>query len=215
MAGKSRISILKWVVASAIALVGAGGGLVAILQYQDARRQATEARYQQALATWSAFTPASLSHGAHDIDILGGHYVDLDLGRVAMSLTGPAWDVQFVIGSSGGGPAANEVGLRLNEGVEVADLGVADFSQVGYRDIRDAEFRAGRQIGGRGRFAYFSHITAAPDGGYLFAIKTSAGNVAKFQVKDYTHQSVLGVRSVRVRYEVFPSVPDPPRPRRQ
>ncbi|WP_166839064.1 hypothetical protein [Rheinheimera pleomorphica] len=207
-----KASWLKWSVGAVIALIGAAGGAVALLEYLDAKRAAAETRYQQAIATWDAFTPAVIGQNKQT-EMLLGWYIDLDVGLVAMSLTGSDWDLksdlELIYREEAGKQRAVGTkweGLRANTNVQWAHLGVTEFSLVGYRDVRDATFQTGGWL-------YRSHPTAAPGPGYIFAIKTSDNNVAKVQIVRYEPHNSYS-RRMFVRYEVYPIVADPPRPRR-
>ena len=207
-----KASWLKWSVGAVIALIGAAGGAVAVLEYLDAKRAAAETRYQQAIAGWEAFTPALISQ-QEQVEVLWGWDIDLDVGLVAMSLSGSNWDLQseleLIHREEAGKKRAVGTkweGLRANTNVQWAHLGVVEFSAVAYRDIRDATFQTGGWL-------YRSHPTAAPGPGYIFAIKTSDGNLAKLQIVRYEPHNSYS-RRMFVRYEVYPIVPDPPRPRR-
>lgn len=215
-ADTKRISWIKWIVGSIIAMIGAGGGGVAVWQYLDAKQAAAAREYGRALAEWEAFSPRPI--GKNDkVELLWGWHMDLDTGLVAMSLIGPKWDLRSdleITRSKDGRKATGtkSEGLEANENVKWANIGVIDFDSVGYRDIRDAEFQS--QRAGRGdKFIYRSHPTAAPGPGHIFAIKTSDGNVAKLQIVGYAPHSSYS-RKMFVRYEVYPVVADLPRPRR-
>ena len=202
----------KWIVGTVIALIGAASGAVAVLEHLDAKRAAAESSYQQAIARWNAFTPRPIGQSER-AEMLFGWYLDLDVGLVAMSLTGSSWDLRsdldLIVREDGGKKRAVGTkweGLRANDNVQWAHLGVTDFSSVGYRDIRDATFQTGGWL-------YQSHPTAAPGPGYIFAIKTSDGNLAKLQIVGYEPHNSYS-RKMFLRYEVYPVVADPPRPRR-
>ncbi|SMO76492.1 hypothetical protein [Fodinibius sediminis] len=205
-------SWFKWTIGVAIAFIGAGGGLVALLQYMDARQAERQRQYQEQLKVWREFSPQSISHGIHEVEILGGRYIDLDKGQVSMGRIPGAWDLQFNIDLS------SYEGFRANDNVTWFPFGIVDFASVGYREIRDSEYLEPRHLFPHPRrkdekYLYLSHITSAPLPGYAFSLKTSAKNVALVQIKEYK-QHPSGPRNVVLRYEVFPIVADPPRPRR-
>jgi hypothetical protein len=194
-----------------IALIGAGGGLVAFLQYLDEKRVAEEREYRQALERWENFAPRSVSRGVQTIEVRGGDRFDLDTG-LATSNPGPGsgWDLMF-----GCWPQASE-SLRASDKVEWADFGVVDSDDVGYREVRDADFDSRRHPQSGNPDLYMAHKSNVPGPGYAFAIRTSNNNVAKVQIVRYrsVDPNPDVCRNVTLRYEVFPIEPDPPRPRR-
>lgn len=209
----NRPNWVKWIVGTVIALMGAAGGAVAVLEYLDAKKATSEKNYERAMAEWKAFTPTPIDQNDR-AKLLGGWHMDLDKGLLAMSLTGKTWDLRsdIEIIFRGNGDKKHAVGtksegIQANENVQWAHIGVADFDSMGYRDIRDAKFQSGEWV-------YRSHPTAAPGPGYIFAIKTSDGNVAKLQIIDYESQNSYS-RYMLLRYVVYPLVPDPPLPQRK
>lgn len=205
-------SWFKWVIGTLIALIGAAGGLVALLEYLDAKDFEKQQKYLLQLKEWEEFSPQSISHGDHDVEMMGGWYIDLDKGQVSMSMIGSSWDLQFKVDLS------NNEGFRANDDVEWSPLGVVDFSSIDYREIRDAKYVVPRQLDTRpkrkdDKYLYLSHVTSAPVPGYAFTLRTSAKNVALVQIHEYRlHPS--GSRNVVLRYKVFPDVAGPSRPRR-
>ncbi len=206
-------SWVKWSVGTVIALIGAAGGAVAVFEYLDAKQAAAEKSYERAIAEWQAFTPPSIGQNER-VEMLWGWEINLDKGLIAKSLTGRRWDLrsEFEIINREDGGRKRAVGTRwegiqANDNVQWAHIGVTDFDLVGYREIRDAKFQSGERV-------YRSHPTAAPGPGYIFAIKTSDGNVAKLQIVDYEPHNSYS-RKMILRYVVYPLVPDPPRPRRK
>jgi hypothetical protein len=207
-----RSAWFKWIVGAIIALIGAGGGLVAVLQYLDSKQAAAERQYQQALEEWERFSPQSISRGVQNVELRGGDRFNLETGRVT-SAPGPGetWDLMF-----GCWPQGYE-SLRALDGVEWFDLGVVDFSAVRYRDIRDARYESRRQPTTGYRDLYYAHKSNVPGKGYAFVVKTTDNNVAKVQIVGYrsVDPNPEVCRDVSLRYEVFPIVHDPPRPRRR
>ena len=209
MSEHARGSRVKWAVGTMVGLVGAGGGIVALLQYADSTSAAAESEYQEALEEWRSFAPASISGTPNEVELLGGWFVDLDLGRSSMSATGRAWDLRFTVDRE-----HVWIGILANAEVEWSDLGTVDFATIPYRDLRDAEFTDVRA--GRGdKYLYYSHITAAVGPGYTFAVRTPADHVGKVQIVNYVLGANSRPRGVRLRYEFFPIASDPPRPRRR
>jgi hypothetical protein len=207
-----RSSWFKWIVGVIIALIGAGGGLVAILQYLDSKRAAAERQYQQALEEWERFSPQSISRGIQNVELRGLDRFNLETGRVTSAPGfGETWDLMF-----GCWPQGRE-SLRASDGVEWSDLGVVEFSAVRYREIRDARYESRLHPTTGYRDLYYAHKSNVPRKGYTFAVKTKDNNVAKVQIVDYksVDPNPLVCRNVSLRYEVFPIVNDPPRPRRR
>lgn len=58
---------IKWTVGAVITLMGAGGGLVAVLQYLDDRRATAWREYQEAFAEWEAYSPESIAGGPQEV----------------------------------------------------------------------------------------------------------------------------------------------------
>ena len=202
----------KWIVGSIIALIGAGGGLVSVLQYLDAKGEAAEQRYQHELVDWERFSPHSISHGVQKVEVRGGDRFNLETGRVTSNPDSTdTWDLMI-----GCWPQARE-SLRAADGVEWLDLGVIDFSALRYRDIRDAKYKSQRHPKTGYRDLYYAHRSNVPGKGYAFAIKTSDNNVAKVQIVSYVSvdPDPEVCRNVSLLYEVFPVVTDPPRPLRR
>lgn len=207
-----RGSWFKWIIGSIIALIGAGGGLVAFLQYLDDRQETKNRQYQQALTAWENFSPQSLSRGIQKITLRGLDRFDLETGRVTSNPeSNLKWDIMF-----GCWPNARE-SLRASDGVKWFNIGVVKLSDVGYRDIRDASFSNPRHPQSGNRDFYYSHISNVPGPEYAYAVKTSDNNVAKVQIVSYrsTSNDPNVCRDVTLRYEIFPIVQDPPRPRRK
>lgn len=211
MPDEKRSAWFKWFVGSVIALIGAGGGLVAILNYVDARREQAETEFQQALTEWENFQPPS--NGVQRVRLRGLDRFDLETGRVTSNPNASAvdWDLLF-----GCWPGAQE-SLRASDGVQWADLGVVDFEALRYREIRDAAFQSARHGVTGHPDLYYDHKSNAPGEKYTFAVKTPDDNVAKVQILGYENVSPdpEACRNVSLQYEVFPIVPDPPRPRRR
>lgn len=207
-----RSSWFKWIVGSIIAIIGAGGGLVAVLQYLDAKGEAAERQYRLALVEWERFSPQSISHGVQKVEVRGGDRFNLETGRVTSN---PAptdkWDLLF-----GCWPNARE-SLRAADGVEWSDFGVVDFSALRYRDVRDARYGGLSHPTSGSRDLYYAHKSNVPGQGYAFAVKTSDNNIAKVQIVSYrsVDPNPEACRNVSLRYEVFPVVTDPPRPFRR
>lgn len=208
MSEKSSHSRKKWAVGSIIAVVAAGGGLVFLMQYCDAKREARDQAYQQEMEQWSSFQPSPLSGGVVETIIPGGHFIDLDTGDITSSTVGYAWDLQF---NTDKGPSW--VGLRADKSAEWADLGNVNIEKLKYRDVRDTDFISKRE-GENDMFLFLAHVTSAPDPGTTYAIKTSEDNIAEVQIVQYIRKD-NGYYNLQVRYIVYPYAPDPPKPERK
>ncbi|MDH3691237.1 MAG: hypothetical protein OEU36_17475 [Gammaproteobacteria bacterium] len=209
---KKGQSWFRWALGSLIAVVGAGTGLVAVLSYYDSKQAEAEREFQERLAEWQVFEPDSLSRQAQTVELSGLDRLDLETGRATgVPKSGLKWDLLFVCG-----PQGNEA-IRAASGVQWHHLGKVSFSDVTYRDIRDAEFQSNRNPETGYNDMFYAHRGNVPGEGYAFAIKTSDNNVAKVQIMEY--RSLQGnpqaCRYVTLRYEVFPIVVDPPRPQRR
>ena len=204
-----RAGWIKWVVGSSIALIGAGGGLVAFMQYLDARRDAKIRQYEADLAEWNSFSPQSTTFGAQELEIKGGECVDLNLGRPADSISSDA-DLCFFFW-----PDERKWGLAVFNGVAWADLGVVDFASVDYRTVRDAPFKGPNSTRGEIDFLYKTDKDDVPGPRYTYALRLNGEQVAKVQIKAYREERRFDRDwpYVRIVYEVFPILPDPPRPR--
>lgn len=201
-------SWIKWSVGVVIGLIGAAGGAVAVFEYLDAKQANKEKIYEREMAEWKTFAPPPIGQNER-VEMMLGWYLDLDKGLIAMSLIGKKWDLKTesdLIIHDNRAVGTKWEGMRVNSNVQWTHIGVADYDLIGYREIRDAKFQSGNWV-------YQSHPTAAPGPGYIFAIKTSEGNVAKLQILDYKPHNSYS-RKIFLRYVVYPVVADPPRPRR-
>lgn len=204
----------KWTLGAVIALLGAGGGLVAVLKYLDDRSIAAERKYQEALAAWEAFAPSSISLGSQEAEVEVGECLDLDLGRMLDFLADDR-DLCFHRW-----PDEDVIALSAHPDVLAADLGVVDFSQISYRAVRDAPFVEIPSFEGGLPFLFRSKVNRAPRSGYTYALRLPSRRVAKVQILKYEerpHERIpnLSWARVHLRYEVLPITPDPPRPRRR
>lgn len=205
-------SRVNWIIGIIVSILAAGGGIVALLEYNDSVNKKEYESYQIKMEAWNNFSPQSISHGVHDVELLGGRFIDIDKGQVAMSMIGSSWDLQFNIDQY---PFE---GIRTNKGVKWSPLGVVDFSSISYREIRDAKYKEPRHLDSRpqrrnDRYLYLSHLTAAPVPGYAFTLKTSAKNIALVQILKYKKHT-SGSRIIVLRYKVFPIMSDPPKPKK-
>ena len=206
---KKSVSWFRWIVGVIVSVLAAGGGIVAILQYQDSRAAEAQARYQREIEIWRNFSPKSLSIGVQRVEFRPLDRFDLESGHVT-GVPERQWDLLF-----GCWPQGRE-SLRASVGVSWSDRGVANFEKVRYREIRDARFVAPKHQRTGYLDLYYAHRSNTPRDGYIFFIKTTEGNVAKIQITGYrvVDPNPKVCRNVKLQYEVFPVVGDPPKPRR-
>ena len=160
---KKHISWFRWIVGIIVSILAAGGGIVALLEYQDSRSKEAEALYQRKLEIWSNFSPNSLSGGVQNVELRPLDRFDLETGH-ATGVPEMQWDLLF-----GCWPQGRE-SLRAARGVSWSDRGVANLNKVGYREIRDANFISPKNsITGYPDF-YFAHKSNVPREGYIFFI---------------------------------------------
>ena len=199
----------KWLVGVVIALLAAGGGIVALLNYIEGQEQQKRQQYQIELEQWDNFSPSSISKGPQDTTIRGLDRIDLETGLVSSNPSPDRqWDLLF-----GCWPESYE-SLRALDGVSCFEKGVADFQAIRYREIRDAGYTVRRNATTGYNDLYYAHVSNVPGEGYIFYIRTPEGNVAKLQIIGYelVGNNPLVCRNMKIRYDVFPVVSDPPRP---
>jgi hypothetical protein len=97
--------------------------------------QTARAAYQIELEKWLSFSPPSLKGGTQTGKLMGSF--DFVTGRIDLAPNNNRqWDLAFICG-----PGGYEA-LRALEGVSWFELGVANFDNIKYRDLRDAKFIA-------------------------------------------------------------------------
>jgi hypothetical protein len=199
----------KWLVGIVIALLAAGGGIVALLNYFEGQEQQKRQQYQVELERWNTFSPSSISKGPQDATLRGLDRIDLETGLVSSNpSSNRQWDLLF-----GCWPESYE-SLRALDGVTWFEKGVADFQAIMYREIRDAGYEVRRNATTGYNDLYYAHMSNVPGEDYIFYIRTPEGNVAKLQIIGYelVDNNPLVCRNMKIRYDVFPVVSDPPRP---
>jgi len=204
-------SWFKWLVGIVIACLGAGGGIVALLNYFESQNQQKQQQYQVELDRWNNFSPTSISGGVQAATLNGLVSIDFETGSTSTSPSSDKqkhWDLLF-----GCWPKSYE-SLRALDGVSWSEVGVIDFDSIRYREIRDATYFASQNPSTGYNDLYYQHMSNVPREGFVFYIKTYEGNVAKFQIVSYVliDNNPLICRDMNIRYEVFPVVSDPPRP---
>ncbi|MDY6994085.1 MAG: hypothetical protein SVR94_15985 [Pseudomonadota bacterium] len=205
-------SWFKWAVGSIIALIAAGGGLVAILNYYDNKRAEDNLRYQQALEEWNNFSPESITGGVQEVKLRGADRFDLETGRFTSNPEpGFRWDLQFVCGTN-----AREAMRVPGDNVAWHEFGVLNFESIKYRELRDANYISRRHNVTNYYDLYYAHKSNVPQDGYTFAVKTTDDNVALVQIAGYESidPNPEVCRNVELKYDVYPIVDDPPKPSR-
>lgn len=204
---------VKWVVGSLIAAISAGGGLVAVLNYVDDRSDEANKAYREAMAEWEAFSPESIASKPQVVEISAGKCLDLDRGRL-VEMISRDWELCFHWYRDD-----SRIGLSIGNNVQVVEFGVAEFAQIDYRSLRDAAFTEAPTIYRDLPMLFRQHKNDAPRAGYTYFLKLPTRRVAKVQIVRYGESRLMENADlmwpyVQLRYEVFPIVPDPPRPRR-
>ena len=192
-----------------IAVLAAGSGIVALLNYYGNQKQQEWQQYQQELEQWNNFSPPSLSKGSREVTLRGLDRIDFESGLVSANpQTDRQWDLLF-----GCWPEGYE-SLRALEGVSWSELGVANLDAIKYREIRDAKYKAQKSPATGYNDLYYAHKSNVPGKGYIFFVKTPEGNIAKLQITGYdiVDNNPLVCRNMRMKYELFPVKSDPPKP---
>ncbi|MEH6537757.1 MAG: hypothetical protein V7719_15255 [Psychroserpens sp.] len=206
---KKKGSRLNWFIGIFISILAAGGGIVALLEYNDSVKTKENKNHQKQLTDWENFSPESLSLGVQNVTLLGSAPFDLESGHTTTGFSNKTTDIFF-----GCWPQGNE-SLRASKGVSWSDQGVINFENIKYRKIRDAKFVSKKHKKSKNFDLYYDHKSNVPRKGHVFFIKTVEGNVAKIQIIDYISDANPQVcRSMKLKYEVFPVVKDPPKPKK-
>jgi len=210
-------STSKWLVGIIISLLAAGGGIVKLLEYRDNqqkqeienRRQAEET-YQNELLMWENFSPPSLARDIKVVELRGGSFLNLEIGHISDIFENRKSDLLF---SKGAGVYAHEF-LRAINNAGWSDVGVVNFEDISYREIRDARYASPRNNKSGYPDLFYAYGSGVPRQGYVYFIKTNEGNIAKIQIQDYksVHNNPAVLRNIIIKYEVFPIIADPPRP---
>lgn len=214
---KNKGSTLKWLIGILISLVAAGGGIVKLLEYRDSQQdqeieigKQKEAADQEKIFEWENFSPASLANGTQIVELRGGSYLNLENGHISDMHELQKSDLLF---SKGGGVYGHEYLRALNKAAW-SDIGVVNFEDIKYREIRDARYSSPKNNKSGYPDLFYAYGSGVPRVGYVFFIKTIEGNVAKIRIQDYKsfNNNPAVVRNIVFKYEVFPIVNDPPRP---
>ena len=134
--------------------------------------------------------------------------LDLESGLVSANPGNDRqWDLLF------GCWPDNYESLRTLSGVSWVELGLVDFENIGYRNIRDANFNTSINSNTGYSDIYFAHRSNVPGEGYVFLIKTPEGNVGKLQIVGYENDAnPQAARRMKIRYKLYPVVPDSSKP---
>ena len=206
---KKKKSKLNWFIGILVSILAAGGGIVALLEYNDSIKREENIDHQKRMAEWNNFSPESISLGVGTIDLWPNAPFDLESGHRTTGASDRTTDIIFKCW-----PQGNE-SLRASKGVSWSDQGVKKFENISYRKIRDAKFVSPKHNKTKKFDLFYAHKSNVPRKGHVFFIKTVEGNIAKIQIVKYIADSNPQVcRSMRIKYEVFPVVKDPPRPRK-
>ena len=206
---KKKGSRLNWFIGIFISILAAGGGIVALLEYNDSIIKKDNKDFEKEMVAWENFSPESLSLGVQSDIILASAPYDLEKGSMITGFSNKTSDFSF-----GCWPQGNE-SLRAFKGVSWSNQGVMNFENIKYRKIRDATFSSPNHQKSGNLDLFFAHKSSVPRKGHVFFIKTVEGNIAKVQIIDYISGGNPQVcRSIKIKYEVFPIVKDPPKPKR-
>ena len=158
---------------------------------------------------WNNYSPESLSIGAQTKVLEGAYFFDLDKGDPAVNRN-KQHDIYW-----GAGADFTEY-LRAENGITWFDRGVVNFDKIKYRQIQDAKYSSPRHVKSNNLDLFNARRNVAPSNGHAFFVKTTKGNVAKIQITGFfsPHNNIQLPRSIGIKYEVFPVVKDPPKPKR-
>lgn len=206
---KKRGIRFRWFIGVFVSILAAGGGIVALLEYNDSVKKEEHVRYQKKLDNWKNFSPESLSLGVQNVNLLASAPFDLETGHRTTGSSNHTTDIFF------GCWAQGYESLRASKGVSWSDQGVINFENIKYRKIRDAKYGSLKHQKTRYLDLYYAHKSNVPRKGHVFFIKTVEGNVAKIQIVNYKSGANPHIcRSIKLKYEVFPVVRDPPKPKK-
>jgi hypothetical protein len=206
---KKKGSKLNWLIGIFISFLAAGGGIAALLEYKDSSGKDRDADFNQRVNAWNNFSPESLELGVQYKELLANAPFDLEKGAMTTGKVNRTSDLVFECW-----PQAKE-SLKALKGLSWSDQGAMNFEKITYRKIRDAKYSSPKHPK-NGRFLLFlDHKSNVPGKNHVFFVKTAAGNIAKVQIVGYKSDPNPQVcRSMKIKYEVFPIVRDPPKPKR-
>lgn len=217
MSDKKKGNTIKWLIGIFISLIAASGGVVKLLEYRDSQNeqrlkgieQAKEASEKE-LLIWKNFSPPSLANETQIAELRGGSFLNLENGHISDVFEDKKSDLLF---SKGGGIYGNEY-LRAINKATWSDIGVVNFKDIKYKEIRDARYSSPKNNKSGYPDLFYAYGSGVPRVGYIYFIKTNEGNVAKIQIQNYKsfNNNPAVVRNIEIKYEVFPVVKHPPRP---
>lgn len=166
--------------------------------------------YQKKLVSWAQFSPQSRSLRPMGITLRPLDRINLEDGWASgVKQPGVLYDLVYVTGSGG-----IEI-LRAENGVYWHLRGVAHFESIIYREIRDAQYYAPKNQRTGYPDLFYSHRSNVPPVNTVFFVRTKENNVAKVQILNYINEyygNQVVSRNIRIKFEVFPIVSDPPKP---
>lgn len=210
---KTHIGWAKWLIGIVIAIIGAAGGIVAILKYVDDKTQIAEQKYINAIEEWKEFSPTSVSLRPQQIDIKAGECIDLNLGRIVNQIDGKR-DLCFNWWRD------NEMyALSTQDNIEVAELGIVNFPEIRYQTLKEAPFVLAKKYKNSLPILFRSNRSERPNTGFVYVLKLPTHHIAKVQIVEYIMKPLENAPSiqwpyVRIRYETFPIVAIPRKPKR-
>ena len=170
------------------------------------------ADYKSKLIGWINFSPSSRSGHAVNAILRPLDRIDLESAHISGVPKGnKRWDLVY-----GNGPGGVEY-LRALTGVSWHEKGVSAYKTIKYRDIRDAKYSSPRNPRSGYTDIFNMHRSNVPGNGFVFFIKTAEGNISKFQIVGYENVmsgNQVVCRNMKICFEVFPIVPDPPVPKK-
>ncbi|MFD2917912.1 HmuY family protein [Psychroserpens luteus] len=206
---KKKGSKLNWIIGIFISVLAAGGGISALLEYNDSIIKKDNKDFEKEMVAWENFSPESLSLGVQSDILLTNAPFDLDKGSMTNGAENQYSDLVF-----GCWPQGKEF-LRAPKGVTWSDQGVMNFENIKYRKIRDAKFGSSKYLKFDHYFLFIDDKSNVPRKNHVYFVKTNDGNIAKIQIVDYiSGGDPRRCRKIKIKYEVFPIVKDPPKPKR-
>ena len=159
-----------------IAIIGAAGGIVAILKYVDDKTQIAEQKYINAIEEWKEFSPTSVSLRPQQIDIKAGECIDLNLGRIVNQIDGKR-DLCFNWWRD------NEMyALSTQDNIEVAELGIVNFPEIRYQTLKEAPFVLAKKYKNSLPILFRSNRSERPNTGFVYVLKLPTHHIAKVQI---------------------------------
>lgn len=172
------------------------------LGLDDEEKKAKRKEFEKQHKEWNNFSPGSLSGTPQIIILPFGTHFDLEKGII----DGSNWDLDYRCWQPPGETNQHEY-MIARQTVQWHAVGVVDFNSIQYKRMRDADYNSTTQI-------FKVHGFDMPGKGFVYFIKTKEGNIAKIQILQYLREREHDpCRVLKFRYEVFPIVNDPPKPK--